>query len=544
MIDKRNIKSNISIKESGKNELYSERGRSIISKPYTTFTSVPIKLVKYHISKPIASRTKVVENIQKLTIICFRCKKLKPNTFLKESQVASSKICDCSQQMHSAKIQRPQEKKHTKQKSENFEYLPLYAEGRSIHSTPYKIRRLYSEMEAQKYLKDSKNSVSKLEMRLESNFKLKYLIFKGNNSELVTDILKKRDQWVEGYQSITSTVNFIWHPLSSGIKFDRLKSFLPIQIVNHFEFHSEISNKVNLYRNLSKYCKKSGIPIHSFVPQTFIFETKIQTYKKSIENFKKIFSEKTGKNIWIMKPSNFNRGNGIEVFNSLEKFEEFTEKFEEKHNFIVQKYIDDPLLYNSRKFDIRMWVLITHENCVYVYLEGYIRTSSETYSSSIGELYNKYIHLTNNAVQKEGVLYSKYEQGNQISFSDFSQYLKLTEKNREFNEVLADIHKIIEISVKAVSNKLNPRGRSYCFEIFGYDFILDRHCKPWLIEVNTNPCLELSSPLLAQLIPRMLDDTFSLTLDQIFPSLNKVPISTPEIIKLPLGNLWQYLTKI
>jgi D-alanine-D-alanine ligase-like ATP-grasp enzyme len=33
-------------------------------------------------------------------------------------------------------------------------------------------------------------------------------------------------------------------------------------------------------------------------------------------------------------------------------------------------------------------------------------------------------------------------------------------------------------------------------EIFGYDFILDSDLKTWLIEVNTNPCIEESSPLL------------------------------------------------
>ena len=53
----------------------------------------------------------------------------------------------------------------------------------------------------------------------------------------------------------------------------------------------------------------------------------------------------------------------------------------------------------------------------------------------------------------------------------------------------------------------------------GYDFMVDEvECKPWLIEVNNNPCLEESSPLLEQLIPRMLDDAFVLTLDKIFPS--------------------------
>ena len=53
------------------------------------------------------------------------------------------------------------------------------------------------------------------------------------------------------------------------------------------------------------------------------------------------------------------------------------------------------------------------------------------------------------------------------------------------------------MSFCSVKKKLNPFERKFTFEIFGYDFILDDDCNPWLIEVNTNPCIELSSPLLA-----------------------------------------------
>ena len=47
--------------------------------------------------------------------------------------------------------------------------------------------------------------------------------------------------------------------------------------------------------------------------------------------------------------------------------------------------------------------------------------------------------------------------------------------------------------------------------------MIDYQLKPWLIEVNTNPCLEESSKLLKQLVPRMLDDALKLTLDIVFP---------------------------
>jgi D-alanine-D-alanine ligase-like ATP-grasp enzyme len=56
---------------------------------------------------------------------------------------------------------------------------------------------------------------------------------------------------------------------------------------------------------------------------------------------------------------------------------------------------------------------------------------------------------------------------------------------------------LVMVSMNAVKKKLNLEDRKYCMEIFGYDFILDEDMNAWLIEVNTNPCIEESSPLLA-----------------------------------------------
>lgn len=63
---------------------------------------------------------------------------------------------------------------------------------------------------------------------------------------------------------------------------------------------------------------------------------------------------------------------------------------------------------------------------------------------------------------------------------------------------------MIWISLLSVKKKINPEGRKFCMEIYGYDFILDEEINPWLIEVNTNPCIEESSPLLEMLLPRMI----------------------------------------
>ena len=69
--------------------------------------------------------------------------------------------------------------------------------------------------------------------------------------------------------------------------------------------------------------------------------------------------------------------------------------------------------------------------------------------------------------------------------------------------------------MESVKRKLKM-GKPF-FELFGYDFIIDAEFNPWLIEVNTNPCLEESSKLLENYIPRMVNDMLKLTVDLAFP---------------------------
>ena len=45
-------------------------------------------------------------------------------------------------------------------------------------------------------------------------------------------------------------------------------------------------------------------------------------------------------------------------------------------------------------------------------------------------------------------------------------------------------------AVKSVYQKIDPLKRMYTYELFGLDFMIDSKFNPWLIEINTNPCLE------------------------------------------------------
>jgi hypothetical protein len=66
--------------------------------------------------------------------------------------------------------------------------------------------------------------------------------------------------------------------------------------------------------------------------------------------------------------------------------------------WVVQKYIEAPVLVHGRKFDIRQFAMVTPDGSVYMYSDSYVRTCSAEYD--VNNLDVKAIHLTNDAVQK------------------------------------------------------------------------------------------------------------------------------------------------
>jgi len=63
------------------------------------------------------------------------------------------------------------------------------------------------------------------------------------------------------------------------------------------------------------------------------------------------------------------------------------------------------------------------------------------------------------------------------------------------------IKDIIIDTFLSVRERLNPNNRKDCFELFGFDFLIDEDFRVWLIEVNTNPYMGTPSNFLRILVP-------------------------------------------
>ena len=404
-----------------------------------------------------------------------------------------------------------------------------------------------------------------------------YIIVPGNNRKLIEKCLLNRDNWIPSSEDKKEFANFIWTPLSSQINFAAHALVENAQFVNHFEYHNELTNKSKTFINLLRYCEFNDIDLFSFYPLTIIFTFNSNSLNNQIEKFKKLYNEvpsliyeekektdeddddsndqgklysdyfsvnlskklgslqklhipKThyiGKNLWLLKRDNLNRGRKIKVFSNLESIlKEINSLNEQKFpkNLLIQKYIEQPLLYNKRKFDIRIWVLFTYLDKykkyeVYIFKEGHLKACCDEYDINSEDLF---IHLTNYSVQKHNKNFSKSEIGNEISFADFQKELDKNGSDIDFKKnIFPEITQIVARSANSVKGKINLSKRTNCFEIFGYDFILDINYKPFLLEINTNPGYEESSPLIKMLVPRMIDDAMRLTIDRDFETRYK-----------------------
>lgn len=90
----------------------------------------------------------------------------------------------------------------------------------------------------------------------------------------------------------------------------------------------------------------------------------------------------------------------------------------------------------------RSWVLVDHQYNIYLYREGVLRTASEPYH--VDNFQDKTCHLTNHCIQKEfSKNYGKYEEGNEMFFEEFNQYLSSALNTTLESSILPQIKHII-----------------------------------------------------------------------------------------------------
>lgn len=338
--------------------------------------------------------------------------------------------------------------------------------------------------------------------------------FRCGMQSTINDVLKARVGWVEALSD--SEWDFIWSD-KCGIQEIYDNQYLEEHVkLNHFRNHYELTRKNLMAKNLKRLKKqtereqgKLEAAKLDFFPSTFELPAE---YHMFVEEFKKF----PGK-LWIMKPIAKSQGKGIFLFKKLKDITDWRkedyyriidEKREDKESpeaYIVQRYVDDPYLIGGRKFDLRIYVLVTSYIPLkaWLYREGFARFTNTRYS--LNSIDDQYIHLTNVAIQKTAPDYDP--EGLKWSLHQLRMYLTAKHGVTVVQELFRLMDEIFVKSLQSVQRvMINDK---HCFELYGYDILIDSELKPWLCEINASPSLTASNQVDYDLKFAMLNDVLN-----------------------------------
>uniref|UniRef100_A0A8D0AN89 Tubulin tyrosine ligase-like family, member 7 n=1 Tax=Sander lucioperca TaxID=283035 RepID=A0A8D0AN89_SANLU len=284
------------------------------------------------------------------------------------------------------------------------------------------------------------------------------------------------------------TANLIWN--DSAVQHEKIAELRNYQRINHFPGMGEICRKDCLARNMSKMIKCQPQE-YSFIPKTWIFPAEYTQFQNYVKELRRKRKQKT----FIVKPANGAMGHGISLIRNCEKLPA-------QEHFIVQEYLDKPFLMEGYKFDLRIYILVT--SCdplrIFLYNDGLVRMGTEKYHApSEANLSQLYMHLTNYSVNKHNENFERDEtvdKGSKRSISWFTEFLRTNDYDvaKFWGDVSELVVKTIIVAEPHVLHAYRmcrpgqpPGSDSVCFEVLGFDIILDRKLKPWLLEINRAP---------------------------------------------------------
>ncbi|XP_023483911.2 tubulin polyglutamylase TTLL5 isoform X23 [Equus caballus] len=331
-------------------------------------------------------------------------------------------------------------------------------------------------------------------------YHLSYKIVR-TDSRLVRSILT-----AHGFHEVhpsSTDYNLMW--TGSHLKPFLLRTLSEAQKVNHFPRSYELTRKDRLYKNIIRMQHTHGFKAFHILPQTFLLPAEYAEFCNS-------YSKDRGP--WIVKPVASSRGRGVYLINNPNQI-----SLEE--NILVSRYINNPLLIDDFKFDVRLYVLVTSYDplVIYLYEEGLARFATVRYDQGAKNIRNQFMHLTNYSVNKKSGDYVSCDDpevedyGNKWSMSAMLRYLK--QEGRDTTALMAHVEDLIiktiisaELAIATACKTFVPH-RSSCFELYGFDVLIDSSLKPWLLEVNLSPSLACDAPLDLKIKASMISDMFT-----------------------------------
>jgi len=309
-----------------------------------------------------------------------------------------------------------------------------------------------------------------------------------------------------------------WTDLS--VSTERVARMLPFQCINHFPGMMEICRKATLARNL-KTMRRMHPKDYAFFPRSWSLPEEMCEWRAECRQ-----RRSEGRRVtYIVKPDAGAMGRGIHLVQREEDLDLSNPDF---NGWVVQEYIDKPFLIDQYKFDLRLYVLVTCVDPLRIYLfdEGLARFATSKYQApSVSNLHTMHMHLTNYSINKHSDEYVSAEsdpnKGSKRRLTAVMQSLRAQGHN-----TAALTQAIEELVVKTFVSVAPHLKRTYrhctathmrahqiastpsrCFELLGFDVLIDQDMRPVLMEVNHSPSFEVDTKLDNEIKAKAIQET-------------------------------------
>lgn len=277
---------------------------------------------------------------------------------------------------------------------------------------------------------------------------------------LISDELKK-----SGLQELddpSSSDKIFYCDISYGNR--NHPNYSKCEIVNQLQDVNPLGNKKEQYNIHLNYYKTRP----DYIPLTISFN------RNSLEELKQLFVSNPLEDppVYIVKPENSLSRTGVGVVRNYLELMSHLDHYSDYQEWIIQDYIDNPLLFNNKKFHFRIYVIyVQTENSTTAYLSknGFIYTANKEFEP---DTFDPNIVLSGEN-SKNNVFYIP---------EDFTRSFG---KQVWDNMVFPQIVKITRETIRSTVEHLKcPAKKQKCFKILGYDILINKDFKCFLAEIN------------------------------------------------------------
>ncbi|XP_062575676.1 tubulin polyglutamylase ttll6-like isoform X11 [Saccostrea cucullata] len=308
-----------------------------------------------------------------------------------------------------------------------------------------------------------------------------------------------------GFKEVSDDEDWTLYWTDYSVALERVMEMKKYQKINHFPGMSEICRKDLLARNLNRMGK--------MFPKEYNIFPKTWCLPADYGDFLAYTRQKKNKT-YILKPETGCQGRGIWVTRN-------PKEIKPHEHMICQQYMSRPFLIDGFKFDLRIYTLVT--SCdplrIFLFKDGLARFATNKYiEPTHNNVDNVFMHLTNYAINKHSEDFIRDDEaGSKRRISTINKYLR--DKGYDVDKMWADIDDVIIKTLISAHSVLKHNYRtcfpnhvkgSACFEILGFDVLLDRKLRPQVLEVNHSPSFNTDSELDREIKGALVWDSLNL----------------------------------